>query len=60
MFREEIIRKQILEDLEQLHGLILRYAHGDPNAREKRDRLMTALQIIFAFWRAALRDVRDP
>ena len=52
MFCEEILRKQILDDLERLHGLIIQYAEGDRSVKRERDRLEGALQIKFAIWHA--------
>ena len=51
-FHSEILRQQLLEDLERLHALILRCASGDRSAIQERDELEGAVQIKFALWRA--------
>lgn len=58
MFRKEILRRQLLTDLERLHGLILRYAAGDRSVRQERDELEGALQVKFALWRALTSGTR--
>ncbi len=52
MLHKEILRQQLLDDLERLHGLILQYASGDRTVKRERDELEGALQIKFALWRA--------
>ena len=56
MFRETVLREQLLDDLERLHGLILRYASGDRSVRQKRDELEGAVQVKLAFWRAVVSE----
>ena len=51
MFREDIMRQQLLNDLERLHSLILQYASGNQTVKQERDELEGALQIKFALWR---------
>jgi len=50
------MRQQILNGLETLHRLILKYAEGDLSFKPERDRLEGALQIKFAIWRSLVRD----
>ena len=57
MNREGILREQLLRDLERLHRLILRYAAGEEQVRQERDRLERSVQARFSVWRA-LRDRR--
>ena len=57
MDREEVLRRQLLRDLDRLHRLILRYAAGEEQVRQERDRLEESVQAGFADWRA-LRDRR--
>ena len=52
MYNEEMLRQQLLDDLETLHELILRYAAGDRSVRQRRDELDGAIRIKLAFWRA--------
>ena len=52
MHSEEILRRQLKEDLERLHSLILRYALGDRGVKQERDELEGAVQIKFALWRS--------
>ena len=50
---EEALRKQLCNDLDRLHNLILRYAAGDSSVGRERDRLEGAVQVKFALLRAA-------
>jgi len=52
MQKAEILRKQLLDDLEVLQGLILKYASGDRSAKQACDELEGAVQVKLAFWRA--------
>lgn len=47
--------RQLINDLEAPHQLILRYARGDRTARARRDQLEGAVQIKFAIWRLLRR-----
>ncbi len=56
MDSEKMMRRQILDGLEALHRLILKYAEGDLSVKPERDRLEGALQVKFAIWRSLARD----
>jgi hypothetical protein len=49
---QENFQKQLIRDLENLHVLIVRYAHGDRSVLRARDCLEGAIQIKFALWKA--------
>ena len=51
MFQQEILRQQLIKDLEHLHHLILQYALGNRAAKRERDQLEAAVQIKIALWR---------
>jgi hypothetical protein len=53
--REITFQRQLIEDLEKLHVLILRYAEGDRSVREERDWLEGSIQARFAIWKAIVR-----
>ena len=53
MNQREVLRHQLLTDLNQLHDLILRCAAGNRLVRPERDQLEGAVQVKFALWRAA-------
>lgn len=60
MGRVTPLRQQLLEDLQRLHALILRYASGDRSVKRERDELEGAIHVKLAFWRAAKRSRRRP
>ena len=51
----EALQEQLLADIERLHDLILRYAHGDSAVRQERDQLDGAVQIKLALLGACRR-----
>lgn len=53
MTPHEALRQQLVQDLNRLHDLILRYAAGDRAVRPERDQLDGAVQVKFALLRAA-------
>ena len=55
MTPHEALRLQLFDDLERLHTLILRYAHGDSAVKRERDQLEGAVQVKLAIWKAAQR-----
>ena len=48
MFDREILRQQLIQDFDRLHGLILRYARGERSVKQERDKLEGAVQIKLA------------
>ena len=56
--REEL-RRELLDDLQSLRALILRYASGDSSGRAARDRLEREIQVKKVRWRA-LKRTPDP
>jgi len=44
------LRKQLLDDLDRLHELILRCARGDKSVKPARDQLEGAVQIKMVLW----------
>lgn len=59
MTDEQVLHQQLLRDLEHLHELILRYAHGDSSAKQERDRLDREIQLERARWVTLLKLVDD-
>ena len=45
MFDHEVLRRQLVTDLNRLHGLILKYAAGDKSVKRERDRLGDEVQL---------------
>ena len=44
MFHPEVLRRQLIEDLDRLVDLIVRYAQGEKHLKYARDRLEGAVQ----------------
>ncbi len=53
MTPHEALRRQLTNDLNRLHNLILRYATGDSAVKAERDQLEGAVQVKLALLRAA-------
>ena len=51
MFEREILRQQLMVDLDRLHDMILRYMAGDRSVKQERDQLGGAVQVKLAFLR---------
>ena len=48
MFYPEELRRQLIDDLERLNNLIVRYARGERHLKQERDRLEGAVQVKMA------------
>ena len=48
MFDSQLVRQQLIVDLDHLHGLIIRYAKGERHLKQARDRLEGAVQVKMA------------
>ena len=48
MLNPDVIRHQLIEDLDRLLDLIVRYAQGERNLKQDRDRLERAIQVKMA------------
>ena len=55
MFYPEVLRRHLIDDLERLNKLIVRYAQGERHLKRDRDRLEGAVQV-----KMALLAVEDP
>ena len=54
MEAQQILHQQLLDDLDRLHHLILRYANGDKQVKAERDQLEGAVSVKMALWRGCL------
>ena len=48
MFYPEVLHRQLIDDLERLNVLIVRYAQGERHLRQERDRLEGAVLVKMA------------
>ena len=54
MLHREILRQQLIVDIDRLHNLILRFAAGHKPVKQERDQLEGAVQIKMALWRTTV------